>query len=494
MLSKIGIIGSGIAGMTAAIDLASKGHEVCIFEKNDRFGGRGRTFQAQGFTFDMGPSWYWMPEIFEGFFKKHNKSLSDYFELKRLSPSYKMIFKEGILDAPVEMDKVSQIFEEREPGSSLFLKKFLQEAKYKYEVGMKEYVTKPSLSIFEFFDWKIFRSFFKLQMTKSIESVIHKGIKNKHLRAWLNFPVLFLGAKPSETPAMYSLMNYADLELGTWYPMGGMTRLFEAFYQLSLEKGVKYYFNDPVSQISIENQKAKALVCQSGTHYFDYIVSAADYHHTETKLLSEDNRQYSNKYWESRKMAPGALIYYLGIKKKIPGMIHHNLFFDADFQKHAEEIYDLKVWPTEPLFYACMNSYSDHTVAPKDHENLFLLMPIAAGLKDEESTRKSYLDLMIHRMEKHCGESIKEDIVFEKSYCTSDFVNDYNSFKGNAYGLANTLTQTAILKPRVRHRQIKNLFFAGQITHPGPGLPPSMISGEIVSNLIDKSSKTNRNE
>jgi len=493
-LSKIGIIGSGIAGMSAAIDLASMGHEVCIFEKNDSFGGRGRIFQSQGFSFDMGPSWYWMPEIFEGFFKKHGKSLSDYFELKRLSPSYRMFFKEGILDSPVDLDKVYRIFEEKESGSSKFLKKFLQEAKYKYEVGMKEYVTKPSLSIFEFFDWKIFRSFLKLQMTKSIESVVHKGVKNKQLRAWLDFPVLFLGAKPSETPAMYSLMNYADLELGTWYPMGGMTRLFEAFYQLSLEKGVKYHFNDPVHQIQVVNQKAQSLECQSGTHSFDYVISAADYHHTDTKLLSIENRQYSDKYWESRKMAPGALIYYLGIKKKIPRMIHHNLFFDADFQKHAKEIYDQKVWPKDPLFYVCMNSYSDHTVAPKEHENLFLLMPIAAGLKDEESTRKLYLDLMIDRIEKNCGVSIKEDIVFEKSYCTSDFINDYNSFKGNAYGLANTLAQTAILKPRIKHRQIKNLFFAGQLTHPGPGLPPSMISAEIVSKLIDKSSKTNRNE
>lgn len=475
--------------MAAAIDLAAKGHKVVVFEKNDQFGGRGRSFSADGFTFDMGPSWYWMPDIFETFFNKHGQSLKEQLNLRRLSPSYRMFFEDQVLDSPSDLQEVFQVFEKQEPGSSAFLRKFLDEAKYKYNIGMKEYVTRPSLSIFEYFDWKILRSVFKLQMTQSIASVVNKGVSNKALRAWLNFPVLFLGAKPKDTPALYSLMNYADLVLGTWYPEGGMTRLFEAFYQLSLDKGVKYSFSDTVRRIDVHNNKAIGIISDRGVHPFDFIISAADYQHTDTQLLPQNQRQYSDSYWNSRKMAPGALIFYLGIKGKIQGLLHHNLFFDADFDQHAAEIYDDKTWPENPLFYVCMNSYSDSGVAPADHENLFLLMPISSGLIENEMHREKYLDLMLDRMEKRTSVRLKDKIVFKRSYGNSDFVRDYNSFKGNAYGLANTLSQTAILKPRLQHRRIKNLFFAGQLSHPGPGLPPSMISGEIVSSLIDQMSK-----
>ncbi len=485
-LASIGIIGSGISGMAAAIELAASGHQVRIFEKNSGFGGRGRSMKAEGYSFDMGPSWYWMPDVFEQFFNKHGRSTSDYFTLDRLDPSYRIFFKDGLIDAPAEMKEIEAVFEEKEAGSAAFLRKFLKEAQYKYEVGMSDFVTKPSLSLLEFMDLRILSSLFRLEMLKSIESVIHQGIKNEQLRSWLSFPVLFLGAKPSDTPALYSLMNYADMELGTWYPKGGMTRLFEAFYKLALEKGVKFSFEDAVESIGISGKKFTHLVSASGTHKFDFLISSADYHHTDTVLLPVEARQYSDAYWESRKMAPGSLIFYLGVRRKLPGLLHHNLFFDADFQEHAADIYDLHRWPEDPLFYVCMSSATDDSVAPAGHENLFILMPIAAGLKEDEALKNQYLDLIIGRMETRLGYSFREDIDYCRSFCTEDFISEYHSFKGNAYGLANTLDQTAILKPRVRHKKISNLFFAGQLSHPGPGLPPSMISGQITARLIQK--------
>lgn len=478
--------------MAAAIELAASGHQVQVFEKNSSFGGRGRSMKVDGYSFDMGPSWYWMPDVFEQFFNKHGRSTSDYFTLDRLDPSYRIFFEQEILDAPASMRETEALFEKKEPGSSVFLKKFLKEAKYKYEVGMSDFVTKPSLSLLEFVDLRILKSLFRLEMLKSIETVIHRGVQNGQLRSWLSFPVLFLGAKPSDTPALYSLMNYADMELGTWYPRGGMTRLFEAFYKLALEKGVQFSFDDPVESIGLSGKKANRLVSASGSHSFDYIISAADYHHTDTVLLPREARQYTDAYWDSRKMAPGSLIFYLGVRRKLPGLLHHNLFFDSDFNEHAADIYDRHCWPQDPLFYVCMTSATDDSVAPAGHENIFILMPIAAGLQDDESMRRKYLDLILDRMETRLGYAFRGDIGYQRSFCTSDFIGEYHSFKGNAYGLANTLDQTAILKPRVRHKKIRNLFFAGQLAHPGPGLPPSMISGQITARLIQNETQKSR--
>ncbi|MEO6191099.1 MAG: phytoene desaturase family protein [Saprospiraceae bacterium] len=481
------IIGSGIAGLAAAIDLSSKDIQVTILEKNSSHGGRARSFQDQGFQFDMGPSWYWMPDVFEDFFIKHNKSTQDYFKLIRLDPSYRIFFEAKILNSQANIQQIYNQFETLEKGSSTFLKSFLKEAKYKYEVGMRDFVRKPALSIFEFLDWRLLKSFFKLQMTKSIEAVIDDNIKHPMLRIWLKFPVLFLGAKPKDTPALYSLMNYADFVLGTWYPEGGMIKLFDALYQLALEKKVKFKFEEEVVSIDVKNNVAIKVITTKSEYNCDYVLSTADYHHTDSKLLDINYRQYSDDYWDTRIMAPSALIFYLGVKGKIDGLLHHNLFFDEDFNSHAIEIYDKKVWPEKPLFYVCMPSKTDLSIAPPGHENLFILIPLASGIEDKEEERNILFEKVIKRMEEKLNCSIKESIVFKKSYCLKDFEEDYNSFKGNAYGLSNVLSQTAFLKPTIKHKKIDNLFFAGQLTHPGPGLPPSLISGEIAASLINQS-------
>ncbi|MBK6353260.1 MAG: phytoene desaturase [Saprospiraceae bacterium] len=487
--NKIAVIGSGIAGMAAAIDLVSKGYHVEVFEKNSSHGGRGRAFAEQGFVFDMGPSWYWMPEVFEDFFKKHHEDLKDYFQLYRLDPSYRIFFQDRIIDAPAKMEETLKIFEEVEKGSSVFLQKFLDEAKYKYEVGMKEFVRKPALSVFEYLDKRILRSVLKLQMLKSIERVINKGVKNPNLRSWLSFPVLFLGAKPSETPALYSLMNYADLVLGTWFPKGGMIKLFDAFYQLALKKGVVFHFNAPVRKINIENNRVNSIILDDDSKEFDFVVAAADYHHVEQSLLDKPYRQYSERYWEKRAMAPGSLIFYVGLNIKAPNLLHHSLFFDADFETHADDIYVHKKWPKDPLFYVCTSSKTDPDVAPPGCENIFILMPIAAGIEDSQELREQYFEIIMSRMAEKCGLDLRPHIIYKKSYCTDNFISDYNSFKGNAYGLSNILRQTSLLKPRIRHKKVKNLYFAGQLSHPGPGLPPSMISGEIAAQLIHEKIK-----
>ncbi len=483
---RIGIIGSGIAGLVAAIDLASNGYEVSVFEKNNSIGGRAREFQELGFKFDMGPSWYWMPDIFESFFQKHGRSTKDYFSLIRIDPSYRIFFQDKSIDSSADFELVCQKFEELETGSSRFLRKFIEEARYKYEVGMNDFVRKPSLSIKEFLDWRLFKSVFKLQMIRSIESVIDKHILHPQLRSWLKFPVLFLGAKPKNTPALYSLMNYADFQLGTWYPEGGMFKLFDALHQLALEKNVCFHLEEAVESIQVQGNSLSGLITKKGTYAMDYVVAACDYHHTEFQLLPIEYRQFGQTYWNNRMMAPSALVFYLGLNQKIDGLLHHNLFFDEDFETHASEIYDTKIWPTNPLFYVCVTSKTDATVAPPGMENVFILVPLAAGLDDSPDERERLYKMVMARMNKKLNISVDDKVIFKKDFCLNDFVSEYNSYKGNAYGLANILTQTAFLKPPIQHKKIKNLMYAGQLTHPGPGLPPSLISAEISATLIKK--------
>ncbi|MGY8952612.1 MAG: phytoene desaturase family protein [Flavobacteriales bacterium] len=443
----------------------------------------------------MGPSWYWMPDVFDKYFADFGNKTSDFYELIRLDPSYKVIFgKNDTLELPACLSELITLFESLEKGAGKELELFLEDAKYKYEVGMNRFVYKPSESILEFLEKDIILGSIKLQLFSSVSSLVKKHFKNPKIHKLLEFPVLFLGAKPQNTPALYTLMNYADLELGTWYPKGGMTKIVEGMYKQAMDLGVNFHFNSPIENIPTIGANALGVKTNEELFKADYIIGSADYHHIDTQLLTDKTRNYSDSYWEKRTLAPSSLLFYIGVNKKIDNLLHHNLFFDEDFNIHAEEIYDKPVWPSKPLFYVCAPSKTDDTVAPKNHENLFLLMPISPGLEEDNDTREKYFELLMNRLEKLTNSSIREHIVYKKSFAGSDFISEYNSFKGNAYGLANTLKQTAFLKPKMRSKTLNNLFYTGQLTTPGPGVPPSLISGKVVASLIIKQEKKQKDE
>lgn len=492
---KIIVIGSGFSGLSAASLLAQKGYDVTILEKNETPGGRARQYIRDGFVFDMGPSWYWMPDIFERYFSLFGKKPQDYFELKRLDPSYRIYWDDGTsTPIPANLDEFYKLFESLEPGSSDNLKKFLKEAAYKYDVGIKDLVFKPGNSIMEFADMRVIKGLFQLHLLKNFAKYIRKYFKDPKILQILEFPVLFLGAMPSETPALYSLMNYADIQLGTWYPMGGMYEVVKAMVKVAEEQGVKIQTNSEVVGVDIVNNGINKVKLKDGSSLdADVVVGSADYHHIEQHLLPKSHRKYSAAYWEKRTMAPSSLLFYVGVNKKIKGLDHHDLFFDEDFTRHAEEIYKTPKWPEKPLFYVSCASKTDPSVAPEGKENLVILIPTAPGLEnDTEEIRQYYFDVVMERMEKLLGEKIKDDVLFVESYAHSEFIKDYHSFKGNAYGLANTLRQTAILKPSLRNKKVKNLYYAGQLTVPGPGVPPSLISGEVVAKEIFKDHELKR--
>ena len=487
-MSKIVIIGSGFSGLSAAAYLSAAGHEVHVFEKNASIGGRARQLETgSGYLFDMGPSWYWMPDVFEKFFSDFGYSVSDFYELKLLNPSFDVVFGEDDkMSVPENFDALCKLFESIEVGSAAQLKKFMDEAEYKYKTGIENLVYKPGLSIAEFADLDLIKGVFRLQVFSSFSKHVRKYFSHPKLIALMEFPVLFLGAMPQDTPALYSLMNYAGLKLGTWYPIGGFGKVIEAMMKVAEINGTTFHFNATVEKIDIENDLAENIIVNGEIIHCDAIIASADYNHVESKLLPKEYRNYNENYWQKKTFAPSCLIYFLGINKKLKSLHHHTLFFDEDIDQHSKEIYKTPQWPTKPLFYVSCPSKSDDGVAPVGHENLFLLLPIAPGLEDNEETREKYFQVMISRLERQVNENILSHIDYNKSYCVNDFIVDYNSYKGNAYGLANTLMQTAILKPKIINKKVKNLFYTGQLTVPGPGVPPSIISGKIAAEQLLK--------
>lgn len=484
------VIGAGFAGLSAAAVLARRGFNTSLLEKHDQPGGRARVFKSDGFTFDMGPSWYWMPEVMESFFRRFGHSAADFFTLKRLDPSYQIIYSnDNVFTVPAAYEDLREAFEEREAGAGAKLDKFLKEARFKYEIGIHDFVNKPGLSWREFIHWPAIKASFRLNLFQSFAAHIRKYFRSPELLQLLEFPVLFLGAMPGKIPALYSMMNYADMMLGTWYPMGGFGKLAEAFETIARKNGVTFHYNTEVKAIAVDGGRAKKLITSQGDFHADLVLGSADYHHIEQHLLPEKYRQYTNHYWHKRTMAPSCLIFYIGVRKKLPRLLHHNLFFERSFNDHAQSIYVKPDWPENPLYYVCCPSKTDDTVAPRGMENLFVLIPVAPGLPDNEEIRDRYYHETIRRLEDFCGSPFSDDIAFHKTYAHSDFVNDYHAFKGNAYGLANTLSQTAILKPSIASRKVGNLFYAGQLTVPGPGVPPAIISGQLVANYISSNVK-----
>ena len=480
-------MGSGFAGMAAASFMSRNGWDVTVIEKNGQPGGRAAQWKEKGFTFDMGPSFYWMPDVFERYFGLFGKKVSDYYALHRLDPSYRIYWENEFLDLPASINALRDSFESIEKGSARQLDRFLHQARVKYEVAMGDMVHKPGLSLFEFMNWKTLQGAIRLDLLNSIRSHIAKHFRDPRLRQVMEFPVLFLGALPENTPSLYSLMNYADIMGGTWYPEGGMYSVVKAMHQLAEGEGVKFHFNENCTRLETDGRKVARVHTSLAVYEPDAVISTADYHFTETRLLSPADRSYSEDYWSKRVMAPSCLMFYVGMNKKLKHILHHSLFFDVPFEKHASEIYKEPSWPNEPLFYASVSSKTDPHSAPPGMENLVLLIPVAAGLEgDSEELREKYFKMVISRMEKQTGQSIFDSVVLKRSYSVSDFARDYNSYRGNAYGLANTLKQTAIFRPSCRSKKLRNLFFAGQLTVPGPGVPPSLISGEIAAKQVLK--------
>lgn len=480
----IAIIGSGFSSLAASCYLAQAGNEVIIYEKNETVGGRARQLKKDGFTFDIGPTWYWMPDVFERFFNDFNKKPSDFYELIKLNPAYSVYFgKDDFITIEDTLEKICAAFEKEEAGSSEKLKGFMAQALDNYNIAIKDLVYRPGVSPLELVTPVTIK---KLgQFFSTISKDVRREFNNPRLISILEFPVLFLGAKPSNTPAFYSFMNYADFGLGTFHPVSGMYAVIKGMKKLAEDLGVTIKTSQNVEEILTDNNQAKGIKVNGKNVSADIVLSGADYHHTET-LLPKSLRQYSESYWEKKTFAPSSLLFYVGFDKKLKNVEHHTLFFDVDFEKHAKEIYDTPKWPEDPLFYASFPSKTDTNCAPEGQEAGIFLIPLAPGIEDTQELRALYFEKIMTRFENLTSQEVKNHVIFKESFCINDFIEDYNSYKGNAYGLANTLLQTAFLRPKLKSKKVGNLYFTGQLSVPGPGVPPSLISGKLVAGLISK--------
>ncbi len=484
MKKKISIIGSGFASLAAACYLGKNGHKVSIYEKNATVGGRARQLKKEDFTFDIGPTWYWMPDVFERFFADFGKTPQDYYELVKLNPAYKVYFGNGkTITIEDTLKKIFKAFETEEQGSAKKLEKFINQAQDNYNIAIKDLVYRPGVSALELVTPATAKKI--TQFFSSISGEVRKEFKNNNLIHILEFPALFLGAKPDKTPAFYNFMNYADFGLGTWHPKGGMYEVIRGIQELAVSLGVEIHTDAPVKRINITNKKVTGIRVHGKDILADIILSGADYHHSES-LLPENCRQYSEKYWQKKTFAPSALLFYVGFNGRLKDVTHHNLFFDVDFDDHAKAIYNYPKWPKNPLFYASFPSITDYTLAPKGKESGIFLIPLAPDSEDTPQLREIYFKKIITRFEDLTGQEVKDKIIFKESFCVNDFKSEYNSYKGNAYGLANTLLQTAFLRPKLKSKKVENLYFTGQLTVPGPGVPPSLISGKLVAQLIER--------
>ena len=483
MKKNIIIIGSGFSSISAACYLAKAGNEVTILEKNNTPGGRARQFKKDGFTFDIGPSWYWMPDVFEKFFGDFDRKVSDYYSLEKLDPGYEVYFDQmDSIKIGDTLDKIYAAFETEEAGSAIKLKKFIKKAEDNYNIAIKDLVYRPGISPLELVTPDTVKKVGYFLST--IKKEVTREFKNPRLAQILQFPVLFLGAKPSNTPAFYNFMNFADFGLGTWHPDKGMYSVVEGMVKLAKELGVQFNTSQTVEKICVEKGEAVGVIANGIRIEADVVVSGVDYNHSESLLKSKE-RGYTDAYWDKKVFAPSSLLFFIGLDKKVKNVSHHTLFFDVDFEEHAKSIYDTPEWPKDPLFYGNFPSLTDSSMAPEGKEACFLLIPIGPGIVDTEEMRTKYFNIVIDRLEHLTKQSIRDAILFKESFCVNDFVSEYNSYKGNAYGMANTLMQTAFLRPKLKSKKVKNLFFTGQLTVPGPGVPPALISGKLVASLVD---------
>lgn len=490
-MNKVVIAGAGLGGLSAACFLAKQGFDVTVLEKNDQPGGRATIYEEKGFTFDLGPSWYWMPEVIETLFTKLGYKRDQFFELKKLDPSYRIYWdKNDFIDMPANIDEVYKLFDSLEAGSGRKLDKILQDSKKVYEIALKDFLYKYHSNISDVLSPQIITETINKRLLQSLESLVNRNFQNFRIKQMTTWQSLFLGASPQNTPALYSFMLYADFVLNTWYPMGGMHEFPKALYKIALENGVKFKFNEPVNELQFDtSSKVSEIVTTKAKYPADHVLMNCDYHFVETNLLPEKYRSYDSNYWQKRTVAPSCLLFYIGVNKKLKNIKHHNFFFENEqnWNHHFDSLFKNPQWPGQnPTFYFSATSVSDQSTAPQNCENIFVLIPIAADLEDTDQIREKYFSHVISKIEYLLEEKFADQIIVKKIIGPSDQKTMYNSFKGTCFGLAQTLTQSVFLRPNQKSKKVKNLYYAGHFTHPGIGIPMVPISAEVASNLIIK--------
>ncbi len=479
------IIGAGAGGLALANILARAGLSVHVYEKNGTPGGRMDILKAKGFTFDTGPSWYLMKDVFEQYFGLFNKKTSDYYELARLDPGYKVFYEDS---QPIcvggDLGQTMQSFEQLEKGSSIKLQKYLDKGEANYRAALLYFLYNPFKQVSNLANKEIARALpsFAGIFTRSLHGYVSKHFARLELQQILEYPSVFLGASPFNTPALYQLMSYLDFKEGVFYPKTkGMYAITESLCQLGKDLDVNYHYDADVSKILVNNGAAYGVVANGKTVAADLVISNADLHFTETKLLEQQHQSYSKRYWSKRKAGPSALLLYLGIKGSLPELEHHNLFFVKNWRANFDKIYKEKVWPKQASIYVSRTTATDPSTAPKGHENLFVLVPLPPGTTEADYNVDEYVDAYLAQLEEMSGiADLRQRIVFKEIRTPDHFGLEFNAWQNTALGMSHTLRQTAFLRPSVKSKKVANLYYVGAGAQPGIGVPLCLISAQLV--------------
>ena len=487
MRNKVVIVGAGFGGLAAAALLAKEHWDVLVLEKNEHIGGRARVWKEQGFSFDMGPTWYLMPEVFEDYFSLFSKKREDYYSLQLLNPSYRVFFGDGEqVNITPDLEETVRTFERFEAGGGRKLRKYLEQAAYKYDIIMKEFLYREYKSIFSLFNKRILLDGMRLSIFRNLDGLVSQQFSDHRAKKIIEYPMVFLGNSPWNAPALYSILSHVDLNLGAWYPYGGMGSVVDSLRQLGEGLGVQIETSKHVQKIETENGMVRRVVTSDDEYKCDVLLMNADYPYVEMELLEPVYRSYTAKYWENKVYAPSMFIVYLGLNKKIDALAHHNFYFADPWKDHFTSIFDTPSWPENPSYYVHCPTKTDTTVAPADHENVFILVPVATGLDDSDYRRQQFCERTVHHLERLTGEDIRDSVVVKKIFSHRDYEESYHAYQGTSSGLANTLLQTAFFRPAYRSRKVKNLYYTGHYTHPGVGVPMAFISSKIVSDRINR--------
>ena len=483
--SDVVVIGGGFGGLSTACYLADAGADVTLLEKNGQLGGRASRLEVDGFRFDMGPSWYLMPDVFERFFEYFDHEPSDYYDLTRLDPHYRIFFKDGDrVDMVPDLAENRKVFESYEPGAGERFDEYLRKSKKNYEVGMEHFVYEDRTSVSDYLDLNVAKNARGLSLIGSMQDHVEKYFEHPKLQQIMQYPLVFLGGAPNNTPALYNLMSHVDFNMGVYYPENGVGGVVDGMVELGEELGIDFRTDAPAAEIR-GREGAFVTRTEDGREFFsEYVVSDADYRHTEMELLDEQKRQYDADYWDSRTYAPSAFLLYLGVEGDVDPLEHHSLVLPTDWDDHFETIFEDPAWPDDPAYYLCVPSRTDDDVAPDGHSNLFALVPIAAGLEDTPELRQKYRDLVLDDIATNTGVDLRDRIVVEERFCVNDFADRYNSTQGTALGLAHTLRQTALFRPSHRSSAVDGLYFTGSFTTPGIGVPMCLISGQLTAEAM----------
>lgn len=490
---KVIIVGSGIGGLATACLLAKRGYEVKVIEKNEMLGGRASVFEAQGYRFDMGPSWYLMPDVFEHFFKLVGENIHDYLKLTKLGPSYRVFFKDEnkSVDCYSDLNKDLSTVEQLETGAAAALKKYLKLSEYQYNIAINNFMYKNYDSWWDFINWRSAIEGSKLSVFQPMHKYVRKFFHSEWMQKIMQYQLVFLGSSPYNTPALYNIMSHIDFNMGVFYPQGGIYEIIKALERIGKKLQVQYQLQTSIKEIVVKAGKAIGVIKENGEfEEADIVISNADIQHTETQLVPKEWRSFSEAYWAKKILAPSGFILYLGINGKLPNLVHHNLIFSKDWQTNFDQIFAKPQLPSDPSFYVCVPSKTDSTVAPVGKENVFVLVPIAAGLELTDTDLANYKEKILNTMSETMNiPDLKDRIEYERIFAVQDFKDRYNSFQGSALGLAHTFNQTAIFRPNNVSKKVANLYYVGASTNPGIGMPICLISAELVLKRIigDKS-------